>query len=69
MKFAVQVTCVFSIVRRAGCVPRGGCVERLRYLIASRLEDAEDAAFTGRSSDCEVCPRLSAGENERLHLR
>lgn len=49
MKFAAQVTCTFSIVRRAGCVPRGGgCVEHLRYLTASRLEDAEDAAFTGR---------------------
>lgn len=26
IQFAAQVTCLLSIVRRAGCVPRGGCV-------------------------------------------
>lgn len=49
MKFAAQVTCTFTIVRRAGCVRRGGgdCAEHLRYLTAPLLEDAKDAAFTG----------------------
>lgn len=47
MKFAAQVTCAFAIVRRAGCVPWGGCAEHLRYLTAPLLEDAKDAAFTG----------------------
>lgn len=53
MKFALRVTWISSIVRRAGCVPSvgvggGSCLEHLGYLTASRLEDAEDAAFTGR---------------------